>query len=217
MAVNNLSTIPPIIEYLESRGDVTPDQAAAVRDALDKNDYPGKFAGDIAVSMGFVTRRRVNEHLADRALMRALAAVEDLRALRDHGEIELENWQVPHLGNNNKVNPIRTELTKADGAVIASNFARLICLLAAQQPEKKLAGEYEVFEGALAAKTMAEGLIFGHSSVAPIKHKADDWLDLMEAGLRKASIVLEQAKRDQIGTYIYNRFEELRQLLTEID
>lgn len=209
---SSLSSIPPIIEYLQHRAVLDSVQASIVRDALDKNEYPGKFAGQIAISKGFISRELVLSHMADRALLRATAAVEDMRHLRDVGDLQLEPWQRAHFGNS-IVNERRSDITKYDGAAVASNMAALLVYLSAQQP--RLAKDESVFEAVLSAKAMAEALVFGHSSFTPIRTHWQQWLELIEATIRHTAIAANVDEKT-VEEYITNRGAELRDAIATI-
>ena len=187
-----LAQIPQILDILVADKQLTPEQQAHVLDQL-KQGRKG-FAAEIAVADGFVTQQQAETALGRQAMMKAEAAVTDIQNIKDHGALGHPAFLKANWGNNG-VNPAATHPTRTDGVSAAANAAQNLVMLANANP----ALAPVLFDGVIAAASLANGIALGNSAVTPIAKMHHAWLATMDEALRTGAKTAPQAMTDANG------------------
>jgi hypothetical protein len=179
-----LQQIPKLIDLLEQRKVITPEQKATLLQDVDRGDA-GRFAGEYGLDRGYYSRETLDAALNEQASRRAEAAVKDLQHLFAHGKSELPYYLQPQWGNNG-VSRLSGEATLADGMSAAANMAQNIVLLLNQpevgqltQSDQKL-----VADAVSAAANLVRGMKDGPSARVPVTGKGESWLENVVSGLK---------------------------------
>ena len=191
-----LAQVPQILDILVAEKQLTPEQQTHVLTEI-KNGRKG-FAAEIAVANNFVTKEQVDEALGRQGMMKAEAAVSDIQAIKDHGALALPSYLQANWGNNG-VNPAIVNPTRADGISAAANNAQNLVIAANKNP--LLAPV--LFDGVIAAASLANGIALGNSPVTPLAKLHKSWMHTMDHALTTAAHAHPDAVTDKQG----NRLE----------
>jgi hypothetical protein len=203
-----LGGVPQILDLLVVAGQLNQEQKNTVLTSI-KNGHKG-FAAEIAVANGMVTKAQADEALSRQSMMKAEAAVSDIQNIKDFGSIPAPAYLHANWGNNG-VNPIIVNPTRIDGISAASNIAQNLVMLANANP----ALAPIVFNGVIAAASLANGIANGDSAVTPLAKMSAAWKQTMNDAITSAAqanpqmIVDANGKPIDINSYIAARNAEI--------
>jgi len=195
-----LAKVPQILAILVQSEQISAEQQQAVVAALRNPENNGKFAGEIAVGMNFVSQEQVDAGLRFQSKLMAEAAVKDLQDIAIGTPLTFPPYLKPHWGNGDGVNAISDPVTIDSAASAAANVAKLITLLVKDKPEL---AEYAK-EGVVAAKNLTNYILEGNSDICPGNKHAANWLSTARETLRTVA-----EGEPKLSQYIENRFTEM--------
>ncbi len=187
-----LATIPQILDILAAQGDITAEQHTKILADI-KGGRKG-FAAQMAVEDGFTTAEKADAALAQQGMMKAEAAVSDIQNIKDYGSFTAPAFLKANWGNNG-VNPAAAAPTRTDGISAAANAAQNLVMLANANP----ALAPQLFNGVIAAASLANGIANGDSPVTPIAKMSAAWQQTMNDALVAAAAASPQAMVDANG------------------
>lgn len=191
-AALELANVPMILDMMVTRGELTASQKNQVMDEI-KQGRSG-FAADIAVADGFATREQAQNALAEQAMLKTQAAVQDIQNIKDHGTLAAPSFLKTNWGNNG-VNPASTAPSKIDGISAAANIAQNLTVIANQNPALAPA----LFNGIISAASLANGIANGDSPITPVGKLSSQWKASMTEALQIAAQASPQSVVDSNG------------------
>ncbi len=198
---SKLKQVPRILEAMN----FTSDEMARVLNAQKQPKYKNKFAAEIAIELGMVSKSRKNKGLVKQADMRVKAAKDDLEAVSKH-QILKSDLPEPFLGRDGVASPSIKNPTKTDVMVSISNLSAAMVSLYSDRANKDV-----LMEGAEEAENIISSLM-QDSYVHPERYNKvyggfmeslmkSDRIDLQKIGLD----FLANRKREVDNFIISNR------------
>jgi hypothetical protein len=213
-----LAEIPQILELLEQKQVITPEQKTDVLKELDKakKERTKAFAGEIGIRLGFYDKPTLDKHLIEQTTLKAEAAVADIQEIGQSGKQSVPTWLKANWGNNG-VNPAPEEPTIADGVSAAANVGQNIVMIVNDKPEvaSSLTSEVSAVSAVSALANLARGIADGSSNRVPLATKSHEWIETAKDGLRQVIEKTGYKPTDRNGTeinledFISERFKEV--------
>lgn len=187
-----LTNVPQILDILVADGDLTREQQAKVLGDI-KGGRKG-FAAQMAVEDGLITPAQADTALGQQAMLKAAAAAQDIQNIKDYGTLPAAPFLKANWGNNG-VNPAAAAPTRTDGVSAAANAAQNLVMIANANP----ALAPQLFNGVIAAASLANGIALGDSAVTPLAKMSAAWQQTMNDALSAAAAASPQAMVDANG------------------
>lgn len=203
-----LGTIPQLLDLMVAENILTREQQTQVLTDI-KSGRQG-FAGEMAVADGFITPAQLNATLAKQSMMKAEAAASDIQSIKDYGSLPAPTYLRVNWGNNG-VNPAAATPNRTDGISAAANAAQNLVMIANANP----ALAPQLFNGVIAAASLANGIANGDSAVTPLAKMSTAWQQTMNDALKLAAqahpqlVVDTHGRPIDINTYITARNTEV--------